>query len=112
MDPGPILRAKPEVGDTYDDPSEDLIFLLLQDIEEGEGSFLIIERLSDPSGNTYAQVLRRDDGSYVVEHREGSADRHYATVVPDMRTAHTLLTGWAHDLNGWRERADWSPVRW
>jgi hypothetical protein len=108
----PILRAIPEVGEPWDDPSEDLLFMLLQDIEAGEGvTFLIVERTADPTGNTYAQVLRHDDGSYTLEHREGDADHHYGTVAPDMRTAHKFLTGWAFQLPGWEGQATWSPVR-
>ena len=52
----PVLRALPEVGQSWDDPSEDLLFMLLDDIERGEGSFLIVERTTDPSGQTYAQA--------------------------------------------------------
>jgi hypothetical protein len=107
----PILRAIPEVGQAWDDPSEDLLFMLLGDIEAGEGTFLIVERTADPSGNTYAQALRRDDGSYIVEHRDGDAGSHYGTVASDMRTAHQLLTGWAFRLLGWKESATWTPVR-
>ena len=62
----------PEAGRSWDDPSEDLLFILLEDIEAGQGSFLIIERTNDPSGQTHAQARRRDDGSYVVERREAT----------------------------------------
>jgi hypothetical protein len=105
-----ILRAIPEVGQHWDDPSEDLLLILLQDIEAGEGSFLIVERTTDPSGHTYAQARRCDDGSYVVEHREGDAGHHYGTTVADMRAAHQLLTGWAFQLPGWSDQATWSQV--
>ncbi|GAB3940212.1 hypothetical protein GCM10029976_057550 [Kribbella albertanoniae] len=105
------LRASSESGDTMDDPSEDGLFLMLGDIEAGEGSFLIVDRLADASGQTYAQALRNADGSYVVEYRDGSADRHYGTVVGDMRSAHRLLTGWAFDVPGWQASARWDRVR-
>ncbi len=106
----PILRAIPEVGRSWDDPSEDQLFKLLESIEAGEGSFLIVERTTDPSGNTYAQVKREKNGSYVVEHRDGDAAHHYGTVVPDMRTAYQMLTGWAFQRPGWGDRASWSKV--
>src|SRR5262249_12225908 len=63
-------------------------------------------RLATPTPH----ALRRDDGSYIVEHREGDAEHHYGTVAPDMRSAHRLLTGWAFKLPGWKDRATWSPV--
>lgn len=107
----PILRAKTEDDERWDDPSEDLLFELLLDIDKGFGSFLILEQAADPNAQTYAQVARRDDGSYAVEYREGSADRHYGTTVPDMRTAHKLLAGWAFELAGWKQDAQWTRVR-
>jgi hypothetical protein len=106
-----MLRAKTEAGDQWDDPSEDLLFELLSDIEAGEGSFVIVELAADSNGQTYAQAARRDDGSYIVEYRDGSADRHYGTAVADMRTAHKLLTGWACEIPGWKQDAQWTLVR-
>ncbi|WP_344161560.1 hypothetical protein [Kribbella yunnanensis] len=105
------LRASSESGDTIDDPSEDALFLMLGDVEAGESSFLIVDRLADASGQTYAQALRNADGSYVVEYRDGSADRHYGTLVADVRSAHRLLTGWAFEVPGWRATARWDRVR-
>jgi hypothetical protein len=107
----PRSCALPEEGRSWDNPSEDLLLLLLKDIEAGEGSFLIVERTADSTGHTYAQVLRQDDGSYVVEHRDGDAEHHYGTVGPDMRTAHQVLTGLAFRLPGWGGQASWTPVR-
>jgi hypothetical protein len=107
----PILRAVQEAGQPWDAPSEDLLVILFEDIESGRGTFLIIERTTDPSGQTYAQARRRDDGSYVVEHRDGDAEDHYGTLVPDMRAAHQLLTGWALRLPGWSDQASWSQIR-
>ena len=110
MPTDPILRACPEHGPSFDNPSEDLLFLLLEDIEAGEGTFLIVERVVDPSGQTYAQTLLLENGSYVVEHREGDSAHHYGTVVPDMRAAHALLTGWAFELPSWNSGVTWSAV--
>ncbi|WP_433020290.1 hypothetical protein [Kribbella sp. CA-294648] len=107
----PVLRAITEDDERWDDPSEDLLFDLLSDIENGLGGFLIVERTSDPGKQTYAQAARQDDGSYVVEHSEGSADRHYGTVVADMRAAHQLLTGWAFELPAWNHTAKWTQLR-
>ncbi|MBB2922306.1 hypothetical protein [Cellulomonas cellasea] len=101
-------RATVESGDVYDDPSEDALLLLLEDIEDGREAFVIVERLADASGQTYAQSTRADDGRYVVEHRAGAPRRHFHVVVDDVRAAHALLTAWTFDLPGWRE-AGWSP---
>ena len=94
----PILRAELENGDTYDDPSEDALFLLLQDIDAGHAQWVIVERLDDLTRQTYAQALRMDDGSYLVERRLGTAETHEPTRASDMRAAHKVLTAWAFAL--------------
>ena len=106
----PILRAYPENGPVRDDPSAEVLLQLLQDIEAGRGTFLVVVKTIDPSGQTYAQTLRDEDGSYLVEHREGNAERHYSTTVPDLRSAHALLIGWAFERPGWDDGPSWSPV--
>jgi len=104
------LRAITEAGESYDDPSEDLLFMLLHDIETGAGTFLIVERTSDPTGQTYVQTQRQPDRSYVVERREGDAQHHFGTTAPNMRAAHHLLTGWAYQLDGSKDTATWEPL--
>lgn len=106
----PILRAQTESGETWDDPSEDLLFELLSDVDSGSGTFLIVERTADVTGQTYAQALRLEDGRYLVEHRDGSPSAHFQTAVPDFRAAHALLTGWAFELPSWSESTVWQRL--
>lgn len=106
----PALRATAESGDVIDDPSEDALFLMFEDLEAGEGTYLIVDSLADPTGQTYAQTSRNDDGTYVVEYRDGGPARHFGTVAKDMRSAHALVTGWAQGRSGWRDSATWRPV--
>ena len=106
----PILRAIIESGATTDDPSEDGLFLVLQEVESGSSSYVILERVADESQQTYAQAAREDDGTYVVEYRDGGPARHFGTVAADVRAAHALLTNGAFDVPGWRESAEWQPV--
>jgi hypothetical protein len=107
----PQLRATPEFGPSYDDPSEDALFELLEDLDAGEGTWLIVERVSDATGQSYAQALRREDGHYQVEHREGGPDSHVKTSVGDVRAAHQLMVGWAFQLPEWDSEHEWLPVR-
>jgi hypothetical protein len=106
----PILRAETGSGPAWDDPSEDLLFELLTDLENGEAEFLIVERTADRTGNTYAQVLRNDNGLYQVEHRAGGPSQHFQAFTPDMRLAHRVITAWAFDLAGWREQLSWERL--
>ena len=95
MESRSTLRVSTESGGSWDDPSEDHLFMLLEDIERGNELFLIVEQLSDASGQTFIQTIRNEDGSYRVERRDGSPAEHYVTAAPDMRDAHALITSWA-----------------
>src|SRR5262249_12793515 len=106
----PILRAIPEEGEPWDNPTEERLFLMLQDIEAGQGDFVIVERTDDPARQTFAQALRHDDGTYTVEYRERDAEHHYATNVPDLRTAWQLLVGWTFQLPDWADQTSWSKL--
>jgi hypothetical protein len=70
----PELRALTSGGDAYDDPSEDLLFILLEDLRNDEDC-LIVELVADDRGQTYMQVMRTAAG-YLVERRAGSPESH------------------------------------
>ncbi len=106
----PILRATMESGETLDDPSEDLLFMLLDKIERGDEEFLVLERTRDAAGQTYVQAARNRDGSWDVERREGAADRHFATRVSSMRQAHAVLAGWAFGVPEAVDAATWVRI--
>jgi hypothetical protein len=99
-----------ESGEAWDDPSEDLLFELLGDIEDGEEEFLIVTRLRDASNQTYAQVIRNGDGSCLLERRDGSRDKHYSATLRDLRDTHRALTAWSFELAGWLDAAPWKHV--
>ena len=103
------LRATTASGASFDDPSEDLLFELLSDIERGDEEFMIVERSSDPSGQTYAQTFRGEQG-WAIEHRDGSAGRHFRTTIADLESTHRILTSWAFDLDDWRTTVPWARV--
>lgn len=104
------LRATLESGVQHDDPSEDALFEFLSDLENGDGTFMIVERLSDATGQTYIQTSRNPDGAFVVEYRDGDAGQHFRTLVPDMRAAHSVMTGWAFELPGWVTASAWERI--
>lgn len=94
----PVLRAELDNGDVYDDPTETLLVELLADIDAGEGRWVIVERVGDPTHETYTQALRDHDGSYVVERRLGTPESHEAVWAPNVRTATEQLVLWAFAL--------------
>ena len=105
---GAILRAQLSTGDGYDDPSEDLLYELLRDIERGEATFVIVDRLG--VADTFAQAVPEGDGTWWVEHRAGSAERHFQHRAADLRAAHVVLTAWAFQLSGWDTAVEWEPI--
>ncbi|PZS20930.1 MAG: hypothetical protein DLM57_00280 [Pseudonocardiales bacterium] len=107
----PLVRAITDDGTTWDDPAPARIAALLGDVgrEGGEGRFLILERCADVSGHTYLQALRVEAGTYVVEFRDGSADRHYRAY-SDAATVRAVLTAWASDAATWRDMLPWQHV--
>ena len=107
----PLLRVRMESGQTWEDPSEDLLFELLSDMERGEEQFFVMDRLADVTGQTFVQVARTDAGGYQVEYREGDEDRHFQAFTEDKRTVHSVITSWAFELPGWRNALPWAPLR-
>ena len=105
-----VLRATTEQGHVWDDPSEDLLFELLTDVEEGTEQFVVVERPADASGQTYAQVILGGGGDWLLERRDGSADLHFAASLPDKQAAHQALTAWAFELPGWESEASWRAI--
>lgn len=103
------LRASTGSRASWDDPTADQLLALLSAVARGDEEFLIVERSSDRSGQTYIQTSRVE-GDWVVEHRDGSADRHFRTRVADMQAVQSLLTSWASDLDDWRTAVAWERV--
>ncbi len=92
----PVLRVTTSGGGVFDDPSEDALFMLFDDITGGDVAFFIVERLDDASGQTFAQTIRDDDGVWIVERREGSPNAHFRAGFPDIGSAHAAITHWAY----------------
>lgn len=107
---GPVLRAVLENGETFDDPSEDHLFVLLEDVEVGDQAFLIVERPADASGSSYVQVQKDERGHYRVERREGSVKEHWMVVALDMRAAHRIVTDWAFGSDQKCDAPEWSRM--
>lgn len=75
----------------------------------GEGDrFLVVQRVPDLPG-VYAQVWHETGGDYSVEHREGTADRHFGTTA-GLDATIAALTGWARQDPGWADGLPWSSL--
>jgi hypothetical protein len=99
-----------EFGDPIADPSGGVLWNLLDGLSPDEGSsYLIAERSADAA--TYLQVLREDDGQFLVEHQAGAVTAHFrAPARLTLEQAHDVLRRWVFDEPGWQEAQPWEPV--
>lgn len=103
---GPAVRATTESGEVWDDPSEDQLLDILSDVERGNELFLVVDRLDDPDRQTYMQTIL-EGGAFVVEHREGSPDRHFRAVAPSKQEVHAVFMAWVQGDDAWRAGLAW-----
>ncbi|WP_030965502.1 hypothetical protein [Streptomyces sp. NRRL S-378] len=86
----------------------------------GRGNaFVIVERVDDDAaGDWYVQVWLRDDNTYQLEFRDGTAAEHHQTRTISQEKVIAALNRWAegrpdgkdafmwNDIGGWFENAD------
>lgn len=118
------IRAEMPSGAVWDDPSEDLLFELLSDVERGDEEFIVVVRLeTNVPGDHYVQAILEPDGGWTVEHRHGDATTHERGRVgpspDDKRLLHQVIVSWAYDFipfdapapeRDWREAVQWRSV--
>nr|WP_231390374.1 hypothetical protein [Nocardia sp. CNY236] len=68
--------------------------------------YLVVER----SEQFYIQTYRDDSGTYLLEYRDGSAGKHFATTVPDPAIVAALIWEWVNDNRTRFPRLTWSRV--
>jgi len=67
--------------------------MLLQDVEDREGTFRIAERTLDPTGHTYAHACIATTAAAPSSTAKATPGTATAPSPPDRRTARQLLTG-------------------
>ena len=101
-----LLRVETSQGEHYDEPSEDALFMLMEDLQQ-EQDYCIVGDAGDTTGQTYAQVMRVG-GGFLMERRGGSEDTHEHATSADLRQVHHDLTTWAFGVQ--RENVlRWQP---
>lgn len=107
-----ILSAQTEAGRVWYDPSEDLLFELMTDLDSGD-RLLWVLRLDAGDGDHFFRVELLTGGGepdrdrFDLEHQDGEGGRHRRASDVPFRDAHAGLTAWAHRLS-----ADVDPVPW
>ncbi|MFE9463642.1 DUF6891 domain-containing protein [Streptomyces virginiae] len=107
------IRIHTERGESYERPALGLLSELVARIGADGDHFVIVERLTaDP--DEYIQVWHDEGGDYQLEHRAGSADRHFRAYLPTAAEAATVMARWARGEEDWDtgprwERLDFPP---
>ncbi|MFH8408001.1 hypothetical protein ACH4FX_24865 [Streptomyces sp. NPDC018019] len=95
-------RADSENGDHIDDPSEDALYMLLDDLNSSDNTFVVIQPdEDDPVWFTSVAVL--DEGGYEIVRRDATRREH------DVITE-TSIDRIANDLTIWMAARDF-PAR-
>ncbi|MEV6583163.1 hypothetical protein AB0M92_33965 [Streptomyces sp. NPDC051582] len=103
------IVVKTENGERHVQVSADGLAGLVERIGGDGDRFLVVDRIPDLP-DLFAQVWHEAGGDYTLEHRAGSADRHFQTRAADPRTVVAALTGWARREAGWDGSLAWSLV--
>ncbi|MET7717245.1 hypothetical protein [Streptomyces sp. NPDC005407] len=65
---------------------------------------MIVERVDDEAdGDWYVRVWLRDDNTYQLEFRDGTAAEHYQTRTISQEKVIDVLSGWADGRSGWKD---------
>jgi len=90
---GGYYHADTEDGDHCDDPSEDLLFMLISDLSLPDNTFVVIEP-GDESMDWFTSVSLLEDGTYEMEWRDMSRHDHELTIETDRGHIAKELTIW------------------
>ncbi|MFH9265318.1 hypothetical protein ACH4KN_13825 [Streptomyces sp. NPDC017546] len=86
-------RADSENGDHIEDPSEDALFMLFDDLNGSDNTFVVIRPdEDDPVWSASVTVL--DDGGYEVVRRDSSRDEHEVVTETSIGRIALDLTIW------------------
>ncbi|MFF7780368.1 hypothetical protein ACFZCG_38895 [Streptomyces tanashiensis] len=94
-------RAESENGDHIEDPSKDALFMLIDDLNDSDNTFVVIQPdEDDPLWFTSVAVL--DEGGYEVVRRDTTRREHDVTTKTSIDQIARDLTVWmaARDFPG------------
>ena len=103
------IVVRTETGERHVRVSAEELAGLVERIGGDGDRFLVIQRVPDLP-DVFAQVWHEAGGTYSVEHRDGSADRHFETTAEQPEAVIAALTGWARQEAGWDSGLSWSPL--
>ncbi len=102
------LRTRLELADgtILRSPSSWEISESLRSLEPEENNFAILATADE----VYIQTATDEIDSWVLEYRDGSADRHFGASVSDVERIISAFTRYAEGDRSWLEDFQWEPV--
>ncbi|MFF4234223.1 hypothetical protein [Streptomyces sp. NPDC001820] len=85
--------ADSENGDHIDDPSEDALFMLIDDLNDADNTFAVIQPDEDDPA-WFASVAVLDEGGYEVVRRDTTRREHEVTTETSIDRIANDLTIW------------------
>ncbi|HEX6449447.1 MAG TPA: hypothetical protein VF060_08295 [Trebonia sp.] len=101
----PVLLAVMDNGGRWEDPSEDLLYILLEDLEERRAKRMRVERL-DEAGHALEIARQRK----VFRVRRYEAGQVSLAESANRREVHAACTRWAFRMD--RGMALWARAQW
>ncbi|XMN04750.1 DUF6891 domain-containing protein [Streptomyces griseobrunneus] len=71
--------------------------------------FLVVQRIPDLP-DVFAQVWHKAGGDYMLEYRDGAADRHFQAMADGPEAVIDAIAGWARHNAGWDSGLAWTPL--
>ncbi|MFD8781107.1 DUF6891 domain-containing protein [Kitasatospora sp. NPDC059599] len=96
-------------GQRLSRPSADELAGLVLRIGAEDDRFLVVERVPDLP-DVFVQVWHADGEDYTLEHRDGSAQRHFEVRLDGPDPVAAVMTAWARGDAGWADGLDWQPL--
>ncbi|WP_374772228.1 hypothetical protein OG756_02970 [Streptomyces sp. NBC_01310] len=105
-----MLRARDERGRLVGNPKPSALSRMVANLGRGN-AVVIVERVDDGAdGDWYVQVWLRDDNTYQLEFREGTAAEHYQTRTISQERVIAALSGWAEGRPDWKDAFMWNNI--
>ncbi|MGR4879349.1 hypothetical protein ACIPUC_07950 [Streptomyces sp. LARHCF249] len=103
------IRIQTERGESYERPALAVLSELVERIGADGDRFVIVERVIDEP-DLYIQVWHDEGEDYELEHRDGSAERHFQAYVPTAAGVVEVMARWARQEKGWDLGPDWARL--
>ncbi|MFF3291541.1 hypothetical protein [Streptomyces sp. NPDC003023] len=76
----------------------------------GEGDHFLVVQRTPALPDVLVQVWHETGGTYTLEHRDGSDERHFQTILDGPEPVVRAMTGWARQETDWDAGLDWEPL--